>query len=85
MHASRQSNKCPACGQTYAEMIVVARGTDWRDIFAGRPLGFFRKYQRRCSSRQNVETGSSLGRGEIAVYFHEGPDGVRLIGQGGPP
>ncbi|WP_136687137.1 hypothetical protein [Halorhabdus amylolytica] len=64
------SETCPVCGEPYDQRIVVARGDQWGDLYAGPPLSFFRKYRRRCTAREDVETGETLAERERAVYFH---------------
>jgi len=61
---------CPVCGQPYDQRIVVVRGDQWSDLYPGPPLSFFSKYQRRCATRQDVETGDTLDQNRRAVYFH---------------
>lgn len=68
--ARGDSEICPICGEPYDQLIVVARGDQWSDLYAGSPLSFFRKYRRRCTAGEDVETGETLTDGERAVYFH---------------
>lgn len=79
MHPTRSDDACPVCGEAYATMVVVSRGADWRDIFAGRPLEYYRRYARRCSSTHNVEADRPVGRGHVAVYFHDADGRVGLL------
>lgn len=76
---STDVDSCPVCGQEYDQRVIVARGDGWSDVFAGTPLSFFRRYQRRCSSQYDVETDSQRASSECAVYFHEGHDPVSLF------
>lgn len=70
---------CPVCGQPFDERVVVARGDGWSDIFAGTPFSFFKRYQRRCTSRRDVEADATRGEGERVLYFHEGHDRHSLL------
>lgn len=63
-------SRCPVCGQAYDQRIVVERGDQWGDLFAGSPLDFFGRYRRRCSARADVERDVQLGDDQCAVYFH---------------
>jgi rubredoxin len=72
-------DRCPVCGQAYDELVVVERGDGWSDVFAGTPLSFFKRYQRRCTSVRDVERDRQLPGDRRAVYFHEGRDGVALM------
>lgn len=78
-HRSVDDDACPVCGQAYAERVVVERGDTWSDVFAGAPLSFFRKYARRCTSQQDVETGHQRPERECVLYFHEGAQRVSLL------
>lgn len=51
-------------------MVVLEPPIDWRDVYPGRPSQFFKKYDRRCSSRQDVERDETVGHNAVAVYFH---------------
>lgn len=73
------ADRCPICGQSYDQRVVVQRGDGWSDVYAGTPLSFFRRYQRRCTSSQDVERDVQLPSDRRAVYFHEGRDGVSLM------
>ncbi|WP_135667130.1 hypothetical protein [Halorhabdus rudnickae] len=64
------SETCPICGEPYDRRIVVARGDQWSDLYPGTPLSFFRKYRRRCTAGEDVETGETLGEDQQAIYFH---------------
>lgn len=72
-------DRCPICGQPYDQRVVVERGDGWSDVFAGTPLSFFKRYQRRCTSIQDVERDERLPSNKRAVYFHEGRDAVSLM------
>lgn len=78
-HRSPDADVCPVCGQEYDQRVVVERGDGWSDVYAGTPLSFFRRYQRRCTSQYDVESDSRHTAGECVVYFHEGKDGVSLF------
>lgn len=73
------ADRCPICGQEYDQRVVVERGDGWSDVFAGTPLSFFKRYQRRCTSRHDVAEDAQLPSGKRAVYFHEGRDDVSLM------
>jgi len=73
------ADRCPICGQPYDQRIVVQRGDGWSDVFAGTPLSFFKRYQRRCTSVRDVEEDVQLSGDKRAVYFHEGRDAVSLM------
>jgi hypothetical protein len=73
------AERCPICGQAYDQRVVVQRGDGWSDVFAGTPLSFFKRYQRRCTARHDVEDDEDLPSDRRAVYFHEGRDGVSLM------
>jgi hypothetical protein len=76
---SPDAESCPVCGQEYDQRVVVERGDAWSDVFAGTPLSFFRRYQRRCSSQFDVETERERSGSECVVYFHEGHEGHSLF------
>ncbi|PSP81507.1 hypothetical protein BRC81_00675 [Halobacteriales archaeon QS_1_68_20] len=78
-HRSPDGDVCPVCGQEYDQRVVVERGDGWSDVFAGTPLSFFRRYQRRCTSQFDVESDSKRPGSECVVYFHEGASGVSLF------
>lgn len=65
---------CPVCGEPYAERVVVERGLRWADLFAGSPLDYFGRYQRRCAAGYDVERDRSVGDDERVAYFHAGED-----------
>lgn len=70
---------CPVCGQPFDQRVVVSRGDGWSDIFAGTPFSFFRRYQRRCTSRYDAVEDTDRRDGELAVYFHTGHERVSLL------
>ena len=71
--------RCPVCGQEYDQRIVVERGDTWSDVFAGTPLSFFRRYQRRCATQYDIEEDTTRSKSQRVVYFHEGHEGHRLM------
>lgn len=72
---------CPVCGQEYAEMVVLEPPLEWPDVYPGRAVEFFRRYNRRCSSQTDVdgEEETTVKRGAIAVYFHGGRESFGII------
>lgn len=73
MHSHTPDDGCPVCGKEYDQRIVLKGSVDWRDVYPGRPRSFFRKYNRRCSSKIDTETDDNeqVGHDEVAVYFHD--------------
>ena len=68
--STSDGERCPVCTEPYDQRVVIARGDQWSDIYAGTPFSFVRKYRRRCATRKDVETGETLTEGRQAVYFH---------------
>lgn len=79
-HAPRDDETtCPVCGQPYDQRIVISRGDRWKDLFGGPPFSALQQYERRCTSRQDVERETVRSDDERVLYFHEaeGPAGSR--------
>lgn len=70
--ATSSTNDCPLCGEPYDQQIVVEQGMRWEDLFPGTPLDFFKRYERRCTSRYDAEEDDQLPERKRAVYFHTG-------------
>ena len=66
------TEKCPVCGKSYDQQIVIEQGIRWKDFFPGTPFDFFTRYPRRCTTQHDVEDDTQLPEHKRAIYFHTG-------------
>lgn len=67
-------DECPVCGQEYAKVVVIERGTHWKDLYQGTVFDYITRYRRRCTASINVEANEDrqqLSRDKKALYFHD--------------
>lgn len=62
---------CPVCGKQYHDRTIIGIETDFHNKYPGAFFDFMTNYQRRCSSRHDVEKDRYVERNEIVVYLHK--------------
>lgn len=63
--------ECPVCENPYHDRAIISTEDRFDNQYPGALFDFMTNYERRCSSRHDVEEDNYVSRDEIVCYLHK--------------